>query len=168
MRRASGGAAIVAGPGCLMYAVVLSYADRPALRAVEAAHRFVLDTLACALQPLVGDVRRRGTSDLALGDLKFSGNSLRCRRQALLYHGTLLYDFDLSLIETCLTMPPRQPEYRHGRSHRQFVTNLPTTASALRTALVGTWGAQRCKARVAARRGRGARSRRTTASPRGT
>jgi N-acetylneuraminate synthase len=34
-RRASGGAAIVSGPGCLMYAVVLSYQLRPALRSLD-------------------------------------------------------------------------------------------------------------------------------------
>ena len=30
-----------------------------------------------------------------MGELKFSGNSLRVRRTHLLYHGTLLYDFSL-------------------------------------------------------------------------
>ena len=46
-------------------------------------------------------------SDLVLGDLKFSGNSARCRRRWLLYHGTLLYDFPLALVARCLKMPPR-------------------------------------------------------------
>lgn len=32
LRRSSGGAAIVTGPGCLMYAVVLSYTKRPELK----------------------------------------------------------------------------------------------------------------------------------------
>src|SRR5258705_11573433 len=32
LRRFSGGAAIVTGPGCLMYALVLSYAVRPELK----------------------------------------------------------------------------------------------------------------------------------------
>src|SRR5438128_2355942 len=41
LRRASGGAAILAGPGCLMYAVVLSCRQRPALRSVDAAHHYV-------------------------------------------------------------------------------------------------------------------------------
>ena len=47
-------------------------------------------------------MRCQGTSDLAIGDLKFSGNSARCRRRWLLYHGTLLYDFPLSLVAQCL------------------------------------------------------------------
>ena len=39
LRRPSGGAAIVAGPGCLMYALVLSYQIRPQLRVLSEAHR---------------------------------------------------------------------------------------------------------------------------------
>ncbi|HUY92062.1 MAG TPA: lipoate--protein ligase family protein, partial [Pirellulales bacterium] len=140
-RRTSGGAAIVAAPGCLMYAVVLSLELRPQLRSIDEAHRFVLGKLVEAIRPLAPEVERRGTSDLAMGDRKFSGNSLRVKREHLLYHGTLLYDFPLELIETCLRTPPRQPEYRARRSHLDFVTNLPVGAAALRRAIVGAWAA---------------------------
>lgn len=140
LRRASGGAAIVAGPGCLMYAVVLSYELRPALRSLDETHRFVLGTLLDGLRPLVPEVARQGTSDVAVGHLKFSGNSVRCKRRTLLYHGTLLYHFDLPLIERCLAMPPREPEYRHHRPHGYFVTNLAVSADHLRDALVKAWG----------------------------
>ena len=71
VRRSSGGAAIVAGPGCLMYAVVLSYAKRPELKDIGVAHRFVLGRLIDALDPLLaegGVVACGGTSDLALTD----------------------------------------------------------------------------------------------------
>ncbi len=125
LRRPSGGAAIVAGPGCLMYALVLSYRLRPRLRVLSEAHRWVLGTLAGALGAFAPGVECRGTSDLAIGGRKFSGNSARCRRNHLLYHGTLLYDFPLELVERCLAMPPRMPDYREGRRHESFVTNLP-------------------------------------------
>lgn len=141
LRRASGGAAIVAGPGCLMYALVLSCRIRPKLCTLGLAHRFVLRTLAAALEPLVPGVRCRGISDLAMGDLKFSGNSLRLKRDHLLYHGTLLCGFPLALIDRCLRMPPRQPEYRNGRCHAAFVANLPLDATAVRRALIAAWGA---------------------------
>src|SRR4051794_15912655 len=45
LRRSSGGAAIVTGPGCLMYATVLSYAVRPELRDITRAHAFILKQL---------------------------------------------------------------------------------------------------------------------------
>jgi len=141
LRRVSGGATIVTGPGCLMYALVLCRSTRPELRTVERIHRSVLNTLAEALEPLVPGVRCRGISDLAIGDLKFSGNSLRIRRRHLLYHGTLLYDFPLELIGRCLAMPPRQPDYRDHRAHDQFVTNLPLSSSAIRRALTTAFNA---------------------------
>lgn len=151
LRRSSGGAAIVTGPGCLMYALVLSYAARPELRDIGRAHAFVLDRFTAALQPLLADagtVVRAGTSDLVLRDKspsanhrKFSGNSLRIKRTHLLYHGTLLYVFDLSLINTCLRMPPRQPEYRNARAHRDFVMNISAGRRELANALRIAWPA---------------------------
>ena len=93
------------------------------------------------LRPLVPGAARRGTSDLAIGELKFSGNSVRCKRNTLLYHGTILYDFDLSLIGELLPMPPRQPDYRQGRPHGAFVTNLPASREAIREALIAAWQA---------------------------
>src|SRR5215203_1570204 len=43
LRRSSGGAAIVTGPGCLMYALVLSYVVRPELKDITRAHSFILE-----------------------------------------------------------------------------------------------------------------------------
>jgi len=141
LRRISGGAAVVTGPGCLMYAVILERRLHGELRMIDRAHRFVLGTLAAAMKGLVPGVRCHGISDLAIDGRKFSGNSLRCRRNYLLYHGTLLYEFPLELIEQCLAMPPRQPAYRAGRTHAAFVTNLPLPAAAIRRAIAAAWNA---------------------------
>jgi lipoate---protein ligase len=134
VRRSSGGASIVAGPGCLMYAVVLSYNLRPELRDITRAHQFVLDRMRNSLKAATRQISRAGTSDLVLANdeqRKFSGNSLRVKRSHCLYHGTLLYDFDLKLISTCLKTAPRQPEYRASRQHDDFVTNLPHSRKQL-------------------------------------
>lgn len=146
LRRSSGGAAIVTGPGCLMYALVLSYAVRPELKDITRAHSFILKQLATSLSPLLsraGTITCAGTSDLALRDekgtateRKFSGNSLRMKRTHLLYHGTLLYAFDLGLIEKCLRTAPRQPDYRKARTHGDFVTNVPATRQQLVDAVI--------------------------------
>jgi lipoate-protein ligase A len=138
LRRPSGGAAVVIGPGCLMYAVVLSYQRRPRLRAVDAAHRFVLGAIAESLRCYVPTVTPKGISDLVVDGeppRKFSGNSLRCRKSHLLYHGTVLYEFPLEEIAACLRAPPREPAYREGRHHQDFVTNLPLDGQDVRAAL---------------------------------
>ena len=141
LRRVSGGATVLAGPGCLMYALVLDYRLRPDLRAVDNAHRWVLGKLAAALKPFAPELNCRGISDLAIGSLKVSGNSARCRREHILYHGTLLYDFPLPSIGRCLRQPPRMPDYREGRPHERFVANLPVDAATLRRLLAETFDA---------------------------
>jgi lipoate-protein ligase A len=146
LRRSSGGAAIVAGPGCLMYAVVLSYDLRPEARGVHQSHDYVLARIVAALRAQLPAVAKAGTSDLVLQPAtsnelprKFSGNSLRVKRSHFLYHGTLLYDFDLALIPACLRVAPRQPDYRHERDHAAFVTNLPLPRADLLSALDAAW-----------------------------
>ncbi len=140
---AAAGAAVVIGPGCLMYAVVLMLQDHPELRVVDQAHRFVLDRVGQALCGLDLRVQFSGTSDLTLADRKFSGNSLRCKRNALLYHGTLLCGLSLELISTCLRMPPRRPVYRGDRPHADFVRQLPMSVARLRQTLIETWACDR-------------------------
>ena len=167
LRRSSGGAAIVAGPGCLMHAVVLSYKLRPELKDIRRAHAYVLGRLADSLSVYGLPVAHAGTSDLVIADCglriadwasgvmqsairnpkseivrKFSGNSLRAKRSHLLYHGTLLYNFDLALVESCLRMPPRVPDYRESRHHCDFVTNLPITRQSLVDAVDAAWPTQ--------------------------
>ncbi len=141
LRRCSGGAAVVAGPGCLMYAVVLSYEKRPALRMLAHAHQTVLGVMTQALRAIAPEVQMLGTSDLARHDCKFSGNSLRCKRDHLLYHGTILYQFPLPLITQCLRTAPRQPDYRRQRQHDAFVANFPATREQLRSAICQAWSA---------------------------
>ena len=139
LRRCSGGAAIVAGPGCLMYSLVLSCELRPQLRMIDQAHQFVLGLVAQSLQSLDIELELAGISDLAWNTKKCSGNSIRCKRTHLLYHGTLLYNFPLPLISHYLASPPRQPDYREGRDHDGFLTNLPLSKELLHAALCEAW-----------------------------
>ena len=141
IRRASGGATIVTGPGCLMYAVLLDINRRPELQMVDAAHQFVMSRTAAALTELGFPVHIKGICDVALSDRKVSGNALRCKRSHLIYHGTILCDFSIELIESCLRMPPRQPEYRKRRTHRDFLVALNTSTSSVAEALTSQWGA---------------------------
>jgi len=141
-RRTSGGAAVVAGPGCMMYAVVLNYDKRPFLRALDQCHQFVMSKIADPLAKHVEGIQFLGTCDLTWNDRKFSGNSLRCKRSNVLYHGTLLYDFDLSLVSQLLRHPPRMPGYRNDRQHSDFVANLRVSRDVLRTALIDAWDAE--------------------------
>lgn len=138
-RRCSGGQSIATGPGCLMYAVLLDYRARPELRLLEKAHFFVMNQMQLAIQRLGIATRMLGTSDLNLNGRKFSGNSLRCKRNWLVYHGTMICDFAIETIADCLGTPIRQPDYRQNRSHNEFLTQLPATTSQLSDAIIQQW-----------------------------
>jgi lipoate-protein ligase A len=148
LRRPSGGATVVAGPGCLMYAVVLDMDRICDLRHVDQAHKYVLGRMAAALASLAPGVAVSGTSDLTVPaslngapPRKFSGNSLRLKRHRLLYHGTILYDFPLHQLERWLARPVRQPAYRGDRNHGEFVTNLSASRDELIAAMLKEWEA---------------------------
>ena len=140
LRRCSGGGTVLQGAGCLNYSVILKIGGTPQLHSITGANRFVMERNQQALASLLGTaVSIEGHTDLAVGGLKFSGNAQRRKRDWLLFHGTFLLNFDLGLIEKLLLPPPRQPEYRHGRSHTKFVTQLDIASDAVKSALTEAW-----------------------------
>ena len=130
LRRASGGASIVAGPGCLMYSLLISYQHRPAWRALDIAHKEVMSRTREAAQKTADSFQIKtrviidGICDLTIDGRKFSGNALRCKRNWMLYHGTIMYAMPLEWLSDYLLEPSRQPEYRQKREHLSFVTNV--------------------------------------------
>jgi lipoate-protein ligase A len=140
-RRSSGGGTVLLGAGSLLYSLVLRYDRDPALGEIRPSYRFILGRVADALAPFQPGIGPAGSSDLAAGGRKFSGNSQQRKRDHLLHHGTLLYGFDLAQIGRYLREPPKQPDYRGRRTHHEFVMNLPAGSAALRDALRRAWGA---------------------------
>ena len=84
----------------------------------------------------------RGSCDLALGGRKFSGSAQKRSRYCLLHQGTLLYDFSLESIPLYLRQPEKQPDYRKGREHLDFVSNLPLGSAELRERIATVWEAE--------------------------
>ena len=123
-RRVSGGGTVVQGPGCLNYSLILRN-DRRGLRNIVTAFEYILERHRLLVEKSCGvPASFEGTSDLAAAGRKFSGNAQYRKARCTLVHGTFLLNFDLSIIETLLPMPPEQPAYRGGRPHLQFITNL--------------------------------------------
>ena len=142
-RRCSGGGAVLQGPGCLNYSLVLEISARPPLETITGANRHIMERQRAALAAVLQQaVEVKGCTDLAAGGLKFSGNAQRRKRRALLFHGTFLLHFDLSQMDPYLKMPSRQPEYRNGRPHGGFLMNLNVAAPAIKEALRLAWGAR--------------------------
>lgn len=146
LRRCSGGGTVVQGPGCLNYALVLQITADGPLHSIAFANQFIMRKNRAAVESVMGQRRPaiaiRGHTDLALNELKFSGNSQRRRRHFLLFHGTFLLNFNLALVAELLQMPSKQPSYRENRAHADFLTNLNLAAGDVKAALRKIWNAE--------------------------
>lgn len=142
LRRCSGGGTVLQGPGCLNYSLVLRIENRDPLKGITETNLFMMRRLKNALEPIIGPgIEIQGFTDLALGRLKFSGNAQYRKRRFLLFHGTFLLHFDISLVDKLLPIPQRQPSYRRNRSHGNFLTNLNLPPHKIKEALKQAWGA---------------------------
>lgn len=142
LRRCSGGGTVVQGPGCLNYAVILQSATAPELESITGTNCYVMRKQRAALESVLEtEVSIRGATDLTLGDLKISGNAQRRKRRAILFHGAILLNFDLALISATLQQPSREPDYRGGRPHSDFLTNVGISADVVKRSIASVWRA---------------------------
>lgn len=133
--RPSGGGAVVLSPGVVAASALLAVPagvvfPEPIFRALGALVAGALETLG------VGTVGTRGVSDLCVGDRKVAGSSLRLWRARALYQVSVLVEPDLNLMDRYLRHPSREPAYRAGRCHRDFVAPLCDLAPGISPPLV--------------------------------
>jgi lipoate-protein ligase A len=122
VQRRGGGGTVVLGQGCLVLTFAF-YAKE--LFANQRYFQIINSLWADALSSAgVSGLTTRGHSDLAFGDKKVAGTSLFRRKHLVVYQGSLLVDPDFGLISHLLQHPSREPDYRQGRSHADFLISL--------------------------------------------
>ncbi len=132
LRRRGGGCAVVLDPGNVVVSLTLTARGIGNNQArFDSISRWLIDGLA---RVGFSGVEQEGISDLCVADRKVAGACLYRSKDLLLYSATLLVSADLDLLERYLAHPPREPEYRRGRSHGHFVTNLRESADARQVA----------------------------------
>ena len=94
IRRISGGGAVYQDAGNLCFSFILQ--NIPLEKFNKSTHiQPIVNAL--AQLGLQADVSKR--NDLSIGGKKFSGNAMAYRQNRLLFHGTLLFDSDLDMLE---------------------------------------------------------------------
>lgn len=128
-RRRGGGCAVVLDPGNVVVSVTLPL---PGLAGIHQAYDRVTGWLLEGLARVgIPNVYRDGITDIALGDRKIGGACIFRERGLVYYSTTLLVSPDMEIVERYLQHPPREPEYRRGRSHRDFMTSLDTVLGSV-------------------------------------
>jgi lipoate-protein ligase A len=124
IERRGGGGTVVLSPGMLVTIVVGE--KRGKENAVDIFRR-VHDAVIPALHEAgVTDAAHEGISDLAINGKKVLGSSLYMGSNMPFYYyqSSLMVSNNLTLLSRYLCHPPREPDYRKGRDHRQFCTTL--------------------------------------------
>lgn len=124
LRRYGGGGTVVLYPGCVVLSlgcwVKDQFSNSLYFRMINQA---VISSLA-EIWPGLSELSQAGISDIVIGDKKIAGTSLFRSRNYLLYQASVLVNLDSSLIESVLTHPSKEPGYRKGRTHSDFLTGI--------------------------------------------
>ena len=119
IRRMSGGGAVYHDAGNLCFSFILQNVTPDRFNKVA------------YIQPIVNALGQLGIraeiskrNDLFIAGKKFSGNAMAYHKNRLLFHGTLLFDTDLEILEKALSKPAFQIESKGVKSVKSSVTNI--------------------------------------------
>jgi lipoate-protein ligase A len=131
LRRSSGGGSVVVGPGALNVTLVLPQSAAPGLSTVDGARQYVLEWMVRSIRRAGRDLAISGQGDLTVGERKCAGSAQRRLKHWFMVHCSILYQFPIERIVRYLEVPRKQPSYRQGRTHQDFLSNLELSRQAL-------------------------------------
>lgn len=121
-KRPSGGEAVVLSPNVLVISMLFR---NVAFGNSQTWFRNINSRIMAALSGLgVKDMSYRGISDIAIGEKKILGSGIYRKKTMLFYHAVLNIAEPVSTMTKYLRHPGREPDYRKGRTHEEFVTSL--------------------------------------------
>ena len=122
MKRPTGGETVVLTPRMLIISLVLKNTKLPRSQDFFVGiNNMIIPEL---INAGLSGVSYRGISDLAVADKKIMGSSIYRKPGMLFYHAVLNYGESPDYIASFLKHPVREPDYRKGRSHSEFVTTI--------------------------------------------
>lgn len=122
LRRRGGGGAVVLSPGMLVLSMVKQVKHQYYFKEY---FRQINDYIIDSLHHLgISELTQQGISDICLHGRKILGSSMYRSKDILFYTASLMISNDLQLLDCYLKHPSKEPDYRQGRSHANFVTNI--------------------------------------------
>jgi len=122
LKRPSGGETVLLSPNMLVVAVLIPQIEGFKPKAYfMAVNDIIMETL-----KIMGvmNLSTKGISDISIGEKKILGSAIYKKQGAYFYHAVLNIRENISLISKYIKHPTKEPDYRKGRSHIEFVTSL--------------------------------------------
>ena len=121
-KRPSGGETVILTPATIAFTVARHF---PVMVHFRDFFRMVNSVVIEGLGEMgVAELGAKGISDITIGNRKILGSSMRKVGNNLVYHAVLNIAEDPSLFSKYLRHPSREPDYRAGRKHDEFVTSI--------------------------------------------
>ncbi len=121
-KRPSGGETVILTPNMLVIAVSFKEAR---LQNPAVYFKKINDTILAALSECgFTDLSQKGISDISRGAKKVLGSSIYRKPGRVFYHAVLNVAEDPGVIAKYIRHPQKEPDYRQGRAHEDFVTSL--------------------------------------------
>lgn len=122
LKRPSGGETVILTPSMAVFSIKFPQTSRERPRSVfDKINSHLISSFESAG---IQNLNTKGISDLSIGNLKIMGSSMYLKNNTLFYHAVLNVSEDINLISKYLKHPSKEPDYRKGRSHSEFVTSL--------------------------------------------
>lgn len=121
-KRPSGGETVVLTPRTLVIsAVIISDEFKNTRKYFKIFNQKIIDVLK---KHGIDDLSHKGISDITVNNRKVLGSAIYRTKGKLFYHSVLNISEPVSTIEKFIKHPSREPDYRNGRKHSEFVTSL--------------------------------------------
>jgi len=121
-KRPSGGESVVLSPSMLVFSSKFNKEKdkRPGDYFTAINNSLIKEFTALGMR----DLYSKGISDISINSRKIMGSSMYLTGNTLFYHAVLNVSEDVNLLSRYLKHPSREPDYRIGRSHSEFVTSI--------------------------------------------
>lgn len=140
IKRYSGGGTVIVDGDTVLSTLILKAADLPYVEKFPGPIMAWSEDLYRPVFSHLGEFRAR-ENDYVLGHVKFGGNAQAITKNKFVHHTSFLWHFQSHHMEV-LKLPAKQPAYREGREHADFLCSLrdklPTRAAfieSIRTAI---------------------------------
>ncbi|WFO76360.1 lipoate--protein ligase family protein [Desulfurococcaceae archaeon MEX13E-LK6-19] len=93
-------------------------------RDIQESYRIICQGIVYAIKEFGLDAVFKPVNDVIVNNKKISGSAQARKKNALLQHGTLMYNTDLDILAKCLKAPKKKLESHGVKSIRERVTTL--------------------------------------------